>query len=58
MTMCEQERYDLEVMREKWEEEQAAYDSTEAWEVRFGTAEEARGDYDHDIQKQYDLDNR
>lgn len=56
--MCEQERYDLEVMREKWEEEQAAYDSTEAWEVRFGTAEEARGDYDHDIQRQYDLDNR
>lgn len=26
------------------------------WLVRCGTAEEARGDYDHDIQRQKELD--
>ena len=48
--MCEQERYDYEVMRELHE------DTTEAWDISFGTAEEARGDYDHDQEKQRELD--
>lgn len=26
--------------------------------IQFGTAEEARGDYDHDIQRQKDLDDK
>ena len=26
------------------------------WQVVFGTPEEARGDYDHDIQRQQELD--
>lgn len=26
------------------------------WLIQFGTAEEARGDYDHDIAKQEEVD--
>lgn len=29
---------------------------SDEYEVRFGTAEEARGDYDHDVAKQNQLD--
>ena len=29
---------------------------SDEWRVRFGTPEEARGDYDHDIQRQQELD--
>lgn len=54
--MSEQERHDCEVMAEMWEEEHA--DTCEPWEIKFGTAEEARGDYDHDQYKQQQIDEK
>lgn len=51
-----QEQYDYEVMREEWEEVHG--ETCEWWDVRFGTAEEARGDYDHDQARQQELDER
>ena len=30
--------------------------SDDWWLIQFGTAEEARGDYDHDVQRQRELD--
>ena len=50
-----EEQFEYEVMREQYEEEHAE-DTTEPWDITFGTAEEARGDYDHDVQKQAGLD--
>lgn len=46
-----QEQYDYEVSREQWELENP-------WIIRCGTPEEARGDYDHDVQRQRELDER
>ena len=39
----DQEQFDTEVMQE-------------LWHIQFGTAEEARGDYDYDVQRQRELD--
>jgi hypothetical protein len=52
--MCEQERHEYEVMREQYEEEHG--DTSEWWDVSFGTAEEARGDYDCDQDRQQQID--
>lgn len=46
----DQERYDYEVSREEWELENPW------WLIKCGTAEEARGDYEYDVQKQRELD--
>ena len=55
--MCEQERHEYEVMREQYEEQHST-DTCEWWDVSFGTAEEARGDYDHDQMRQAELDEK
>ena len=49
--MCgnDQDRFDYEVSREEWELDNP-------WLIQCGTAEEARGDYDHDVQRQRELD--
>ena len=39
----DQDQYDTEVMQE-------------LWLIQFGTAEEAEGDYRHDVQRQQELD--
>ena len=49
-TQPTQEQYDYEVSREEWELENPW------WVIQCGTAEEARGDYDHDVQRQRELD--
>jgi hypothetical protein len=41
----DQERYDCEVMQE-------------LWHIQFGTADEAEGDFRHDVQRQQELDDK